>query len=368
MAKRKTAKKQEEENQRPRKEKIDKPPAQPRKAQGGRDADGDGVPNKRDADFQPRKGRVPASSEERIPKAALIDSVTLPEAERVAGEDIGEVERVTGESLDPAAQAEFRQKQLGLANQLEAQTRGEGPSLAQLQLQDASQRNVQQAFGLAAARQGGNPALALRSAMNAQAQVGGQAALQSAQLRLAEQLQAQQALAELTGQGRGQDIDVATKNAALAQQANLANQKYGNQANLAQAGLNQQANLANQAAANAQALNQGTFQQNARTLNQAAINNAILEQARIKAGIRQSQIGAGATTGAASIAAQGALQRLREELGVQEDPNSQYNRRFYDQLENELARAEAQGGSDLGGIGSVVAGVGDLVENLGIKF
>lgn len=113
----------------------------------------------------------------------------------------------------------FRQYQLGLAQQLQAQARGEGPSLAQMQLAQATDRSLQQALGAARSGLGSNPALAARTAALQASGTMGNAAAQSAMLRLQEQQDAQRELAGLSQQARGVDIDTSYQRAGLGMDA-----------------------------------------------------------------------------------------------------------------------------------------------------
>lgn len=104
-------------------------------------------------------------------------------------------------NIDPA----FRNYQMGLANQLAAQARGEGPSLAQLQLQQATDRTLNQSLGAIRAATGPNAALAGRTAaLAASGQMANMGAA-SGIARLQEQQAAQNALAQLAQQGRQAD-------------------------------------------------------------------------------------------------------------------------------------------------------------------
>jgi hypothetical protein len=113
----------------------------------------------------------------------------------------------------------FRQYQLGLAQQLQAQARGEGPSLAQMQLAQATDRTLQQSLGMARSAMGSNPALAARTAALQASGTMGNAAAESAMLRLREQQQAQNALAGLSNQARGLDVDTAQQRAGFGMDA-----------------------------------------------------------------------------------------------------------------------------------------------------
>jgi hypothetical protein len=131
---------------------------------------------------------------------------------------------------------EFRQTQRNLAQALEAQARGEGPSLAQQQLKMGSDRALSQQLAMAAqARTPAQGALAQRLAMRQAGEQQQALAGQSAMTRLAEQGQAQQLLGQVAGAARGQDL----QGAGLEQQAGMANQ----QVDLATLLANQQATL-----------------------------------------------------------------------------------------------------------------------------
>lgn len=136
---------------------------------------------------------------------------TLSEADKRA---MSAADTVMTANVDP----EFRVYQQKLAEQLAAQARGEGPSLAQAQLQQATDRTMAQSLGSIKAGMGSQGALSARTAAlagsNQLANLGGQ----SGMLRLQEQRAAQDALASVAQQGRGQDIQ-GTQLSLNAQQA-----------------------------------------------------------------------------------------------------------------------------------------------------
>jgi len=101
-------------------------------------------------------------------------------------------------NIDPA----FRQYQMQLAQQLQAQAAGQGPSLAQMQLRGATDQTMNNTIANMRAATGPNAALNARSVALAGAQQMGSAANQSAMLRLQEQQNAQNALAQVSAQGR----------------------------------------------------------------------------------------------------------------------------------------------------------------------
>lgn len=143
---------------------------------------------------------------------------------------------------------EFRQGQATLAQQLAAQARGEGPSLAGEQFKQAQQANQAAIFAqLASARGGANPALA-RQAMQTSQQIQAQTARDAALARIQEQMGAREQLAGVLGTGRAGDLEQASQMQQLAtQQAQLgqnqAQMAAELQAKYAQMGLSaQQAN------------------------------------------------------------------------------------------------------------------------------
>lgn len=106
-----------------------------------------------------------------------------------------------------ADQTAFRQGQLGLAEQLAAQSRGEGPSLADAQLQRGLQGNIESQLALAASQRGNQNTGALaRGLAGNVARAQQETVAQSGLQRLAEQQQSQQLLGQVLGSGRGQDI------------------------------------------------------------------------------------------------------------------------------------------------------------------
>lgn len=124
-----------------------------------------------------------------------------------------------------------RNRQSRLARQLFDRSEGRGgPSAAEAQLQQASEANQRQAMALASSGRG-NPALASRFAGQQQAQVGQQAAQQSAVLRAQEQQAATTQLGSVLQGARQQElgmeqqriqreqIEAGERNAAVAAQA-----------------------------------------------------------------------------------------------------------------------------------------------------
>lgn len=87
------------------------------------------------------------------------------------------------------AYSDFRNNQKNLISQLEAMAQGRGPSLATEQLKAATDRNIKQQMGLAQSGAGNATAAAMAASNNA-ANLGAQAAQDSAQARIQEQFNA----------------------------------------------------------------------------------------------------------------------------------------------------------------------------------
>ena len=103
-----------------------------------------------------------------------------------------------------------------LAAQLRAQANGQGPNVAQLQLQQATDQNNQKAAGAAASQRGMNPALAQRMIAQQAANNNQNAAGQSGVLRAQQQLSAEGAASNVYGQEAGENV--ASENALTAAQ------------------------------------------------------------------------------------------------------------------------------------------------------
>jgi hypothetical protein len=119
-------------------------------------------------------------------------------------------------------QRENRDRQGNLASALEAQMAGQGPSVAQSQLQQATDRNLAQQLAMAASSRGANAATTQRQLMQNQAATNQVAAQQAADTRVAEQLNAQQMYGTLATNMREQDA--AAQNTAIGQQMQTQNE------------------------------------------------------------------------------------------------------------------------------------------------
>jgi hypothetical protein len=135
----------------------------------------------------------------------------------------------------------FRQNQAGLITQLEAMSRGEGPSAAAIQMREAMDRAASQQTSLAAgaAGRGANAGAAARNAMNNTAGIQAQGARDTAAIRAQEQMAAVGQLSQTLGQARGADESMSQFNAGQQNDASRANMS----AVLQQLGLNDESQL-----------------------------------------------------------------------------------------------------------------------------
>jgi hypothetical protein len=126
--------------------------------------------------------------------------------------------------------------QSALAQRLDAQSQGKGPSLAGATLQQGVNAGLKASLAAAASRRGGNDALAQKNIANQQVEANAAAGQEAAKMRIAEQLNAQQTLGGVTATARTQDIGKDVTQAELAQGVNLANASSKTGVSVANAG------------------------------------------------------------------------------------------------------------------------------------
>lgn len=149
--------------------------------------------------------------------------------------------------INAGPQNEMRGRQTALLGDLERASRGEGPSVAQDQLDRATGQNIAQAMALQASQRGRNAGASMRSIQRSTDAAQQNAARDAASMRIQEQLAARDQLGGLASQARGQDMAFANQQAAMQQQTNMANQQAALQARSQNDALSSNA-LQNQAA------------------------------------------------------------------------------------------------------------------------
>lgn len=260
-----------------------------------------------------------------------------------------------GATLGPAAMAQgvglggqanqYAGQQQQLANQLQSQLYGGGPAqqLTQLQLQNATNQNLNSALALGQSLGGNNGALQRQQLAQNFSNTQQQAANQSAQLTAQNEMNAQTQLANQLATARGQNISVAGQNAQLAQNTQLANQGAANQFGLQQGQFNQAANLQNAAAANQNQQLQAQLAQQTNLTNAGAANTANLQQ---------GQFNYGTNTLAAQLAAQAAQQNAgnQQQTNLANAGNQLSEQQLIDQARAQNVGQQLQtGATQLGG-------------------
>lgn len=158
---------------------------------------------------------------------------------------VGSVARGTADQLDPTQANEARARMNQLADMQFRIATGQQQGAGELAAQRQAVRAAAAQQAMAASQRGGNAALAARTAARNQADIGVGAAGMAQQAALQDQANAMGQLGGVLGTMRGQDLDMASQNAQLRQQMNLANLSAENQRIFQQAGLDQATSLAN---------------------------------------------------------------------------------------------------------------------------
>lgn len=165
-----------------------------------------------------------------------------PQADRTV---VGNVATADAAQIDQAQQNQWRQRQLALADQMQRVASGQQQGAGELAAQRAAQQALASQQAMARMGRGSNAALAARGAARNAQDIGGQMAGQAQQAALQDQSNARAQLGGLMQGARGADIGMATSQAGLQQQVNLANMSAENQRIFQQAGLDQSTSLAN---------------------------------------------------------------------------------------------------------------------------
>jgi hypothetical protein len=325
----------------------------------------------------------------QAPNVGQASTISMPEqvqAERIAAgqaeammidpAQIAALERAQAAAIERGDEQGVRASQMALAQALEAQAAGTGPSLAEQQLARQNEQAIKQQLALAGSQRGMTPAMAQRQAAMNIGTLAAEQGARAAELRIQEQQAARAQLADVLGQTRGMDVNLASQQAQLQQQAALQNAAQFNQQAGAQAQLQQQAALANQgefgqtqrfnvqseqqaATANAaNALQAGQFNvtagQNAQQFNAKAAD----EMARFSAdaGLRAS-----IANQAAQLQATGMDQtQIARLLGIEQASLAAVLTSETEKAKAEQARLSAQKAADTGMGGNILSSVATI--------
>ena len=173
-------------------------------------------------------GGVPQISGVQIAQAQGVQAPQMGQLQQ-AHTALAEAERAAAAKGDWAGQAELRQRQMALMDEFERVIAGRnGPSVAELMLQQASDQAARQQMGVAAARSGGgNYGLAMREAGMNMADIQAQANQSGALLRAKEITDARAGLGALQDFARKSDISVASKQGDWENTINSLNAQLG---------------------------------------------------------------------------------------------------------------------------------------------
>lgn len=192
-----------------------------------------------------------------------------------------------GTNVDTAQQDQFRVRQMALADTLNNQANGIGPSVAGSQLQQSSEMNLQAAMAQAASARGGSLGAAQYQLGNARASIAQQAAMQLAQARIQEQMTARSQLGDVLNSGRGADIGLAASQAGLTQANNQFNAGAITSNNQFNAGLLQDRNKTNLGSI----VNQDQYKMDMRA--KLLAMGYTMDQANVMLGVSQAQFDTG---------------------------------------------------------------------------
>lgn len=211
--------------------------------------------------------------------AAQADRTVLGPTDLAGGTKLAPTSLSDQTVIDALKQNQFREGQTGLISGLNDAIAGKDPSVAAIMLRQATERNAANQYAMAQAASGQNAGIASYNAARNVADLNQQAAGQQALLRAQEIATARGQLGSVLSSGRESDIGLATSQAGLSQQVNLANAGFTNTANMSQAQLDQAIKLANSGfkntATTTQAqLDQATSALNTTQQNQVATTNA----------------------------------------------------------------------------------------------
>ncbi len=207
-----------------------------------------------------------------------------------------------------------RQGQQQLIGALQNQALGAAPSVAGGQLQAAQDRAAKQGMSMLASTRGGqSSSLAQRNMMNSLGEANQNSAHDAAQMKIQEQLNAQNQLGQQLGNMRSQDIGVNQAQAGLyqdsygrnlganmqnvqnQQQANMYNAQAYNQRQTDQANLTQQNQQYNAGQSNSYNLNQANLNQQSGLANQSAFNQFSLQQGQFDQAANTNNLQSGVT-------------------------------------------------------------------------
>lgn len=167
------------------------------------------------------------------------------QAPQAANTQVGNVRTANAATIATGPQGQFRTAQQGLLQQLGGVASGQQAGAGEMAVNRQVGQGVAAQQALARSVRGGSAGLAQRGAARNASSLAVDGAGAAQQAALQDQTAARGLMAQLASDGRAQDIGLATSQAGMQQQANLANMDAQNQRIFQQAGLDQATSLAN---------------------------------------------------------------------------------------------------------------------------
>jgi hypothetical protein len=217
----------------------------------------------------------------KIDPVSTYGAARVERAPTVTAPEMGGATLAGRTALNRSGDAPFRESQLRLAQALEARASGRAPSIAEMQMREGTSRAVAQQNAFVAAQRLRNPAQAARLAMTQGAAAQRASNLEASKLRMAEAIEAQRSLGEVTAAGRAQEGSLAAQQATLDQNVEVTNAGAQNTRTAQQAELGMRGQLANQTTAAEQAQYQAQLEQQAASEGAQMTNTRATQQAQL---------------------------------------------------------------------------------------
>lgn len=274
--------------------------------------------------------------------ADRINAANIHPIERFQSAQIGPVStadavRANAARIATGPQDAVRAREMGHLTNLEAAARGDAPSVAALMMQRQNAALIANQAGAAASARGSNINSQRRQAIFNMANLGQQGALDNAMVRAQEMATARGQLGSALAGVRGADINLATSQAGMENQANLTNAQLGTNVNTFNAG--QQ---------NTVATEQARMRQAADAANASAFNAAADSQARLDQQANLANQDAGLRAGLANQSTQQSANNLQASLGTNVNMANASNQQRSNELTSQQGLQAATTNATLG--------------------
>ena len=145
------------------------------------------------------------------------------QAQQMTPAQVAQLQQMQTAQINRGEDQQVRTDQISLAQALQAQAAGTGPSVAEAQLQRQNEAAIRAQMAASASARGGNVAMAQRQAAQNIAGLQAEAGAQAAALRIQEQATARDQLRGVLGDTRQTDATIASQQAQLVQETGKTN-------------------------------------------------------------------------------------------------------------------------------------------------